>query len=44
MGILERSLPSGMEADLDSIDTTNTGGQYRKVEKASVKSIYILMR
>ncbi|XP_052103753.1 CD109 antigen-like [Mytilus californianus] len=34
MGILEISLPSGMEADLDSIDTTNTGGQYKKVEKA----------
>ncbi|CAC5356893.1 CD109 [Mytilus coruscus] len=34
MGILEISLPSGMEADLESIDTTNTGGQYKKVEKA----------
>ncbi|VDH89375.1 Hypothetical predicted protein [Mytilus galloprovincialis] len=34
MGILEISLPSGMEADLDSVDTTNTGGQYKKVEKA----------
>ncbi|XP_052071276.1 CD109 antigen-like [Mytilus californianus] len=34
MGILEISLPSGMEADLNSIDTTNTGGQYKKVEKA----------
>ncbi|XP_052103755.1 CD109 antigen-like [Mytilus californianus] len=33
MGILEISLPSGMEADLESIDTTNTGGQYKKVEK-----------
>ncbi|CAC5407219.1 CD109 [Mytilus coruscus] len=34
MGMLEISLPSGMEADLESIDTTNTGGQYKKVEKA----------
>ncbi|CAC5407216.1 unnamed protein product [Mytilus coruscus] len=33
MGILEVYVPSGMEADLDSIDTTNTGGQYKKVEK-----------
>ncbi|XP_052103780.1 CD109 antigen-like [Mytilus californianus] len=33
MGILEITLPSGMEADLETIDTTNTGGQYKKVEK-----------
>ncbi|XP_052103757.1 CD109 antigen-like [Mytilus californianus] len=33
MGILEVYVPSGTEADLDSIDTTNTGGQYKKVEK-----------
>lgn len=33
MGILEITLPSGTEADLETIDTTNTGGQYKKVEK-----------
>ncbi|CAG2257033.1 unnamed protein product [Mytilus edulis] len=33
MGMLEITLPSGTEADLETMDTTNTGGQYKKVEK-----------
>lgn len=33
MGILEITLPSGTEADLETMDTTNTRGQYKKVEK-----------
>lgn len=34
MGYLEIALPSGTDADLNSLDTKEAGGQFKKIEKA----------
>ena len=34
MGYLEISIPTGMDADLDTLDTSQTGGLFKKAEKA----------
>ena len=34
MGYLEISIPTGMEADLDSLDTSKAGGLFKRAEKA----------
>lgn len=34
MGLLEINIPSGMEADTDSLDTSGAQGQFTSVEKA----------
>lgn len=34
MGLLEIKIPSGMEADTDSIDTSGAGDQFTSIEKA----------
>jgi hypothetical protein len=34
MGYLEISIPTGMDADLDTLNTSQTGGLFKKSEKA----------
>ena len=34
MGYLEISIPTGMDADVDTLDTSQTGGLFKKAEKA----------
>ena len=34
MGLLEISIPSGMEADTDSVDTSGSQEQFTSIEKA----------